>query len=723
MGHKNDEHTESLEDTIVFQVEDNSLTKEQNVIREKNEVVDFTHPVEVLSEVEAKEVKKDKSIKKVKKEKVKKNGLFSKIKDFWTNLSKQKRIIIILAFVLIILVAVLLVLFLNKKDDKKPESKKDNVIVDNDFYRYENGTLVFLDGENKELGKYKCKNADEKKCFVAFQSTEDDFTGDIYVDESGKKLDVRAKIVNNNYVFIVDNKKGSNDDIILYNIKSKTSGDEYKLVKESSVNKNFVVLKDKDDKYGVVDLSEDEPKVLINFVYDYVGLINNDMANKYAVLFKNGKYYVADFTEKLLSGGLNQKIVEYNDQYIVTKDSNNKYEIYDYDDNKLQQNSYLYIKLNNEYYAVVNDNGLYVYDKDGIKYNETPIGLTSTTYNRTYVLDANNQVISNEIAFEISTNDDYVTITRGKAIDSLSIKEAHTNKEHAYVNYYGGILYFYSNEEKTSLIGKYTCKNRNTPGSFDLCNVASSTSFSNNELTSNVPTGKIAILNNRFVFIKDSLSTGNIYLYDLSTNKKLGPYNDVEAYDLTSDKETVKNINGAFVIAKNKNNQYGLLRINNQSVDVVLGFDYTEMEKEGEYFLVKKSNGAYNLVNQSGNVLTKDIFNKIVSYSENFILTKSANGYTLYNYNGEKIDQTVYTYIKLSNNYYVGINENNLGIYKYTNPSVNILQSTVKIKNADNWKDSNYFKVQASSLGYIITITDGENNKEYSFDENGILKE
>ena len=172
-----------------------------------------------------------------------------------------------------------------------------------------------------------------------------------------------------------------------------------------------------------------------------------------------------------------------------------------------------------------------------------------------------------------------------------------------------------------------------------------------------------------------------------------------------------------------KNNQYGLLKINNQSVDVVLGFDYAEMEKEGEYFLTKKSSGAYNLVNQSGNVLTKDIFNKIVSYSENFILTKSANGYTLYNYNGEKIDQTVYTHIKLSNNYYVGINENNLGIYKYTNPSVNVLQSEVKIKNADNWKDSNYFKVQASSLGYIITITDGENNKEYSFDENGILKE
>ncbi|MBR5662595.1 MAG: hypothetical protein IKX00_02955 [Bacilli bacterium] len=724
MGHSNDEKIESLEDTIIFQVEEDSSTKEQNVIREKNEVVDFTHPVEVLSDVEKDSSKKEKKSAKIKKDK-KKKGFhpFSKIKSWWTNLSKQKKLIIILLFVLVILLAVVGIIFFNKKDNKKPAKKAPDVIVENDFYRYENGTLVFMDSDNNEIGKYKCKNQDQKKCYVAFQSNEDDFTGDIYLNESGNKLDRRAKIVNNNYVFIVDNKKGLDDDMVLYSIKNKTNHDEYKLVKESSINKNFVVLKDLDNKYGVIDLSGDEPKVLINFVYDYVGMINSDMANKYVVLLKNGKYYISDFTEKLLSGGLNQKIVEYNDQYIVTKDGENKYKIYDYDDNELQSQSYLFIKLNNEYYAAVLDNGVYVYDKVGTKYNEVPIALTSNTFNRTYTFDANNQLISNDIAFEISTNDDYITITRGKAIDSLSIKEANANKDHAYLNYYNGILYFYSNPEKTALIGKYTCKNRNNPGSFDLCDIATSVSMSNNDMTSGVASGKIAILNNRYVFIKDSLSTGNIYLYDLVANKKLGPYNDVEAYDLTSDKESVKSINGAYVIAKNKNNQYGLLRINNQSVDVVLSFEYASIEKEGEYFLVKKENGSYSLYNQSGNALTKDFGIKIVSYNENYCLGKSVSGYSLFNYNGEKVDTNMYAYIYLASNYYVGIIDNNLGIYKYNNPSVNVLQSPVKIKNADSWKDANYFKVSASQLGYIINITDGENNKEYTFDENGLLKE
>ena len=429
-----------------------------------------------------------------------------------------------------------------------------------------------------------------------------------------------------------------------------------------------------------------------------------------------------DYTEKLLSSGLSDKIVEYNDSFIVTKDADNKYQIFDYDGNLLAQNKYLFIKLSGNYYAALVESGLFVYDKEAVKYNETPIALTSNKYNRTYVLDANHQVISNEIAFEITTADDYVTITRGKAIDALSVKEAQTNREHLFMNYYNGILYFYSDEAKGNLIGKYTCKNRNNPGTLDLCNIAKSTSFSNNDVTYNVPSGTIAILNNRYVFVKDSLSTGNIYLYDLTQNKKLGPYNDVEAFDLVGERESLKNINGAYVIAKNKNNSYGLLRINNQSVDVVLSFDYAEMEKEGEYFLVKKTNGTYSLINQSGNQLTKDINSKIVAYSENYMTTKSGSNYFIYNYDGNKIDEKAYTYIKLYSNYYVGIINNNLGIYKYNNPGVNVLQSDVKIKNADSWRDSNYFKVNASSLGYIIQIQDGENNKEYSFDENGVLK-
>ena len=717
MGQNKIEEVDNLEDTMVFDVKDLS-TKELNVIKEKNEVVDFTSPVEVLSDIDenkkAKKVKKDKS-SSPKKDK-KKINIFSKLITWWTGLSLIKRIISIL-IPLLVLSLILVLVF--KKDKKDTKPKSEDVIFEADNYRYKNGTLVFLGDGNKELGKYTCNNKDEKKCFVAYLNNEDDFTGTKYLNQAGEKIKFRSKIIDENYVFVVDNKKGSEDDIILYSIKSKSNVDEYKLVKQVNSNKNVVVLKDKDNKYGVIDLSEATPKVLINFVYNYAGIIDNEMGSKYIVLEKNDKYYVADYTEKLLSGGLNNKIVEYNDNFIVTKDSENKYKIYNYDGNELKDGSFLFIKLIDIYYAVLQDNGLYVFDKEGLKYNETPIPLSSTNYNKTNVYDANNQLISSDIAFEAASEDDYVSITRGKAIDALSIKEAQANKMHPIFSYYNGILYFYKDTTKTNVLGKYTCKNKNTPGQFDHCTIAASTSFSKNDMTSGSKTGFISLINNRYVFVRDTLSSGGIYLYDLSQSKKLGPYNDVEAIDLVSDNESYKNINGAYVIAKNNKNLYGLLRINNSSVDVALGFDYSEMEKEGDYFLVKKSNGKYSLYNNSINEVVKDIDSKIVAYNDNYITAKSNQGYNIYKHNGTKLDEKTYSYIKLESNYYVGISSNNLGIYKYNNPGVNLLKVNIPIKSSEGTKYNSLFKINASSLGYEVSITDGENDKTYLFDSEG----
>ena len=94
MGQKKIEEVDNLEDTMVFDVKDLS-TKELNVIKEKNEVVDFTSPVEVLSDIDenkkAKKVKKDKS-SSPKKDK-KKINIFSKLITWWTGLSLIKRIL------------------------------------------------------------------------------------------------------------------------------------------------------------------------------------------------------------------------------------------------------------------------------------------------------------------------------------------------------------------------------------------------------------------------------------------------------------------------------------------------------------------------------------------------------------------------------------------------------------------------------------------------------
>jgi hypothetical protein len=89
VGQNNIEEIDTLEDTMVFKVEDASSTKELNVIREKNEVVDFTSPVKVLSDIKdkkgSKSSKNQNKSSKPKKEKVKREfKLLSNIKSWWS---------------------------------------------------------------------------------------------------------------------------------------------------------------------------------------------------------------------------------------------------------------------------------------------------------------------------------------------------------------------------------------------------------------------------------------------------------------------------------------------------------------------------------------------------------------------------------------------------------------------------------------------------------------
>ena len=708
MNSKKNNNVESLDDTMVFDVE-NKDTKEMNVIKEKSLVVDFTSPVDVLSDEDEKKPKKSKKNKKLKFKPL------AKLKAWWSDLSKLKKFVICTITLLVIILVVLLIIIFTKKDDKNSEKLPD-IVVEKENYTYKNGTLIFIDENKKEIGKYSCKNKDEKKCFVAYRSNEDDFIGDLYLNEDGSKVESRLSIVNNYYVFVTDNKKGSSDDIILYNIKTKKDLGEYKLAKQSSINKNIIVLKDKDNKYGILDLSEDEPKTVINFVYDYVGLATTDMANKYAVVSRNNKYYIADFTENILSSGFNDSIVDYNDNFVVTKSLDGVYKIYNYEGRELTSNNYLFIKISGDYYAALLENGLVVYDKDGLKYNETPIGLTSTNYNRTYIFDANKQVISNEIAFEMEVNEEYISITRGKANDLLSIKDGKANKERPFVNYFNGILYFYSDTRKESLIGKYTCKNKNTVEMLDHCMIASSSNISKNDVSYDIQTGIVAILNNRFVFINDTATTPNIYLYDLSVNKKLGPYQAIETTGLIGVNYDSKTVDGAYIIAKNTKDMYGLLRINSSNVDILLNFEYSELEKAGENFIARKSNGKYVLINKMGEEISKEIPEKIMSYNDKYAAAKSALGYKVYDLQGKEVDSKYYSYIRLDKKYYIAIVDNHLlEVHEYEKAKDPINFGTqINIKSSDSWKTVNYFKVENLGSLYKVTISDGSNDAEYT---------
>ena len=135
----------------------NEYDDSTNVIVELNKNVEDTLYDEDKVSIEDDEM----VVTKEKKKKPQKN----KKKFSFKNLTKKQKIIFIVSISLIVLViAFILVYFLVIKKDKKVDDNKEKpVIVEKDNYIYNNGTLKFLDKDDKTIGDYECENKDENR--------------------------------------------------------------------------------------------------------------------------------------------------------------------------------------------------------------------------------------------------------------------------------------------------------------------------------------------------------------------------------------------------------------------------------------------------------------------------------------------------------------------------------------------------------------------------------
>ena len=203
-------------------------------------------------------------VTKEKKKKPQKN----KKKFSFKNLTKKQKIIFIVSICLIVLViAFILIYFLVIKKDKKDlDNKVTPVIVEKDNYIYNNGTLKFLDKDDKTIGEYDCENKDENKCFVAYLTNENNTDLPIYLDEKESPLQRRSQIYNNKYVFVQDG-----ETINLYNFVDKKKEGSYKTIKVGSTKENIVAYTDEKDKYGVISIN-DKVNELVKAKYDYIDI-------------------------------------------------------------------------------------------------------------------------------------------------------------------------------------------------------------------------------------------------------------------------------------------------------------------------------------------------------------------------------------------------------------------------------------------------------------------
>lgn len=698
-----------------------------------------------IKEEEAEEALAEKNIneaeellheEKVKKEKVKelekevdeeieestnKEGIFVKLKNKWNKLNKKQRILaMVLGFVLLFVVLLLVILLIfkltSKPEDKPltppPVEEEVPVVVDN-FY-YKDGTLHFLNEAETEIGTYECSNKDNSLCYVAINYNRDNFDMDKLVDEEGNLKEQRMVIYNDDYVFIYDNKSEKNNEIVLYSIKEGKEINRYYDVK--SYKTNYVIVKDKDDKYGLIYIDENKGIVeKIKCQYKYLGMFGGtnliaQTKDGYFVINEKGKELSEPFSSST-------KIKNYNDNFVVTL-TGNEYSVYDYEGN-LIDGGYEFATVYEKYALFVKDNRVYVRDKDKNKYTESGIKLNTSDYVKTFVFDESDKLVKTLRSFEVNVNSEneleftlWKNDTDEVYYERISLAEVNVNKNYEYMNYFDGKLYFYEDEEKEKLLGFYTCTNSNTVDmkstKYASCYVASDTLFSDNDM---IPEGylyrnsTIPIINNRYVFISDG--NNNIVLFDLEDKVDKSSYSKVETNTLDNQYKITKYSGDMDVIVQNKKKKYAVITVRKDTIEVKYGFDYDKLEFFGEYILGLDSSNNWRIL--FDNVESMGFTNKIRGYSPNkkYFKIMENDKYYVYNESANKVCNDSYAYVGLYTDYYVALDSNrNLSVYDYTGTKLS--NDTAKIGNYALYGDVNpAFKVKKDGDNYIVSIFDG----------------
>ncbi len=679
--------------------------EDNNTIIEINtDVINESIKNTIISDNEIKiELNKNQKTKKVK----------TKKEFFWKRMSKKTKIIISVILLSIVLIAggICLYFFVLKKEKPEP-APKENIVLEKDNYIYKNGTLTFLDSEGKELGTYKCKDEDTEKCFIAKLSNEDTFDLPLYVDKKGHAIEKGSKIYNDNYVFVYDDSQ-----INLYNIADKKVEDTFSLIKTGDIEEDFIVAKNKEEKYGMISFANDY-ETIINFDYEYLGIANNE---EVFVAKEDQKYFLLDSDEKRISGYFLNEVKSFDDKYVAIANGE-KYSLYDYAGNEVLESEYDYIDFNSSYVFTILDNKMYAYDSNLNQLNNG-IKIKSSNYQKKYIFDENNNLSDTKKAYNITVNRDGTIViedTSSKSSKTINVFESVLSSNYNYVSYIDGQLYFYKDTDKTELLGTYKCNNQNkvdaSTSSFANCFVAKEFNIINGDTAS----GFVPIFNDNYVFINDSKNeTSNIVLFDLKSNTQKAKYQAIDT-GLGNDEITmITNVN-SLIFAKNTDGNYGVITFKEGTPVGVISFkedgNGTSKLAYLENYIIATRGSLNYLYTKTGELLATSKF-KIQEYKDDYLVVKDKNYlvYKMSNPESGSIISNEMDYIKLYDDFFIGIKNKKLNVYLLSDAKHGVLKDALEVKLTEY---VNAYKVTIYSDSYVISIMQGNDaSVDYKFDK------
>ena len=640
---------------------------------------------------------------------------------------KQKiTIIVIVSIITLLLVCLIVYLLLPKKTEEPEPEPTETIVIDKGNYKYQDGTLIFLNDQKTEIGSYTCEEKKEDSCYIAYTSNDEDtinVTKNVY--EDGENVKIRSEIFHNRFVFIND---GSKDTMKLYDIlENKTIG-TYKAVKYyENLGTDYVILQNEENKYGLVKITSNTVDTIINFTYD--NLTSLEKKDNILVAQKGNKYYLINLDNKTLTKTISKPIYDYSAKYLVLK-NNNTYDLSDYD-NQIIYSDYNYISIiSDEYVALVNDGSLYIRDYAKNKYNEVGYSLANENYSGLNTYSKEGILKSSSYAYKINVNNNTLTVflKNGNNVTEkgLNLLDGKASINQKYYSSFDGILYIYSDLEKTNLLGSYVCTNKNdftTTETFNMCALARNYSFDENFKNHN--SGKtseiLPIVNNRYIFITDDINyddAGEVKVYDLYDKKTLATYKHVSSNNANSEVTFVNNIDN--IIVKNKSDKFGVISINNNGITKNYDFVYDRMERIGNYIEVARNNKYQIIFNNDSSSISLD--SKIYDFSGKYFVVKNNDKFDIYSDDGtdnpKKITNKTYKVIKLvGETIYLAIDDNNkVYVNSYDNTTIN--NEEIILEASDNIFTL-YNMVSASISGNNVILNtfkaDGAKENSYTF--------
>ncbi len=217
------------------------------------------------------------------------------------------------------------------------------------------GYLWFYSDTNELLSKYECMT---EVCELAKTTIDDaDYGINYYTEGTIEQLPILG-----DYAFITD---GS--EIKLYNITSGNTLDTYKAIKDyhTKLGSNSVIVQNNSGLWGMFSF-ENNLNSILPFEYNFIGIGNNPLEGFLSIskmiTLKDNKWAIVDNTNSMLSGYIDDPIVDYNDEYIISK-NDNIFKVYGYNDTEYFMDMQItnYVRLDN-YLGIVEGNTLRVYN-------------------------------------------------------------------------------------------------------------------------------------------------------------------------------------------------------------------------------------------------------------------------------------------------------------------------------------------------------------------------